>query len=107
MANLSHIDPVVVGFREDGQVQLRYQREIGYSQPWDICFDDGWILPAGKGLILNLTAPIEVTYTIEYAILGPTGGTHTIKRIAPFILAALLPVVGYALPAQNVRVNGR
>ncbi len=73
VANLSHIDPVVVGFREDDQVQLRYQREIGYSQPWDICFDDGWILPVGKGLILNLTAPIEVTYTIEYAILGPMG----------------------------------
>jgi hypothetical protein len=73
VANLSHIDPVVVGFREDDQVNLRYQREIGFSQPWDMSFDGGWILPAGKGLIINLSAPIEITFTIEYEILGPMG----------------------------------
>lgn len=28
------------------------------------------------------------------------------RRLAPFILASLLPIAGYALPAQNVRVTG-
>lgn len=73
VANLSHTDPVVVGVRESMGTQLRYTREIKYSQPWDICFDDGWILPAGQGLVMNLTSPVETSYTIEYEILGPMG----------------------------------
>lgn len=71
VANMSHIDPVVIGFRESIGDKLRYEREVNYGQPMDLSFDDKWILPAGNGLIMNLTAPIETSYTIEYEILGP------------------------------------
>lgn len=73
LANSDSANKASVGFKVNGEVMFpaTLQESVG---SFNKVFEDGWILEAGRPLVLHLSAGSKVAYTIEYIIIDNMGG---------------------------------
>jgi len=74
VANSDSANKATVGFKTSSIDELMYVSTLAESVgSFNKHFEDGWIMEAGKPLILSLSAGSSVAYTIEYVVIDNMG----------------------------------
>ena len=69
ISNMDMTNPVTVSFKGKRDQEYRYKTLLAKTDNWSKDFpDEYWKLNNNEALVINLSAPVQIEYTIEYII---------------------------------------
>jgi SPP1 gp7 family putative phage head morphogenesis protein len=74
-SNISLDKPVIVGFKGQNEAELKYKTLLNYGggKIQKEFTESPWMLDEDNGLVIDMSAPIDIEYTLEYVITNMQG----------------------------------